>query len=102
LPIIAIGKAAGVRHHDTPPGIDSGRDPWLAILVAFVFSLAVGYFNGWMVVKTRLPSFIITLASLYLLRGLTFGLTIALLNYTRASGIEAYLGGDPLSPLSTG
>jgi simple sugar transport system permease protein len=102
LPIIAIGKAAGVRHHDTPPGIDSGRDPWLAILVAFVFSLAVGYFNGWMVVKTRLPSFIITLASLYLLRGLTFGLTIALLNYTRASGIEAYLSGDPLVAIFNG
>ncbi|HEV3065656.1 MAG TPA: hypothetical protein VGX93_09950, partial [Chthoniobacterales bacterium] len=62
-----------------------GWPPWLAILLAFAFSLAVGYFNGWLVVKTRLPSFIITLASLYLLRGLTFGLTIALLNYTRAS-----------------
>src|ERR1700751_5096400 len=44
-----------------------GWPPWLAILAAFAFSLAVGYLNGWLVVKTRLPSFIITLASLYLL-----------------------------------
>jgi simple sugar transport system permease protein len=73
-----------------------GWPPWLAILLAFAFSLAVGYLNGWLVVKTRLPSFIITLASLYLLRGFTFGLTIALLNYTRASGMGPYLSGDPL------
>src|SRR4029077_3507552 len=49
-----------------------------------------------------LPSFIITLASLYLLRGLTFGLTIALLNYTRASGMGAYLSGDPLVAIFSG
>lgn len=79
-----------------------GWPPWLAILVAFAFSLAVGYLNGWLVVKTRLPSFIITLASLYLLRGLTFGLTIALLNYTRASGMGSYLNGDPLVTIFSG
>jgi simple sugar transport system permease protein len=79
-----------------------GWPPWLAILLAFAFSLAVGYFNGWLVVKTRLPSFIITLASLYLLRGLTFGLTIALLNYTRASGMGSYLSGDPLVAIFSG
>src|SRR6266478_5663212 len=60
--------------------------PWLVILVAFAFSLVVGYFNGWLVGKTRLPSFIITLASLYLLRGLTIGFTLLFTNFTRASG----------------
>ena len=79
-----------------------GWPPWLAIMLAFAFSLGVGYLNGWLVVKTRLPSFIITLASLYLLRGLTFGLTIALLNYTRASGMGSYMSGDPLVTIFTG
>ena len=47
---------------------------WLAIIFAFLFSLLVGFVNGWLVIKTRLPSFIITLASMFLLRGLTIGL----------------------------
>jgi simple sugar transport system permease protein len=75
---------------------------WLGIIVAFLFSLLVGYVNGWLVVKTRLPSFIITLASLYLLRGLTIGLTLLITNFTRASGLRAYLQGDWLAPIFTG
>jgi simple sugar transport system permease protein len=70
--------------------------------VAFVFSLLVGYVNGWLVVKTRLPSFIITLASLYLLRGLTIGLTLLITNFTRASGLRAYVQGDWLASIFTG
>src|SRR5215472_16823445 len=33
-----------------------GWPPWLAILAAFAFSLAIGDLNGWLVVRTRLPS----------------------------------------------
>src|SRR5262249_36201385 len=40
---------------------------WLSIIAAFLFALVVGCVNGWLVVKTRLPSFIITLASMFLL-----------------------------------
>jgi simple sugar transport system permease protein len=75
---------------------------WLGIIVAFLFSLLVGYVNGWLVVKTRLPSFIITLASLYLLRGLTIGLTLLITNFTRASGLRAYVQGDWLASIFTG
>ena len=75
---------------------------WLAIIVAFLFSLLIGYVNGWLVVKTRLPSFIITLASLYLLRGFTIGLTLLFTNFTRASGLRAYIEGDLLAIIFTG
>ena len=75
---------------------------WLGIAVAFLFSLAVGYCNGLLVVKTRLPSFIISLASLYLLRGLTIGVTLLLTNFTRVSGLRAYTQGDPLAFIFTG
>lgn len=40
-----------------------------AILTAFAAAAAVGWFNGFMVNKTGLPSFIITLASFFTLRG---------------------------------
>ncbi len=66
-----------------------GFPVWVAIVLAFVFSLIVGYVNGWLVVTTRLPSFIITLASMFLLRGLTIGFTLLITNVTRASGFLA-------------
>jgi ribose/xylose/arabinose/galactoside ABC-type transport system permease subunit len=62
----------------------------------------VGYVNGWLVVKTRLPSFIITLASLYLLRGLTVGVTLLLTKFTRVSGLRAQAEGDWLAVFLTG
>ena len=42
---------------------------WFAILVAFALALCIGALNGYLVVKTGLPSFIVTLAFLYILRG---------------------------------
>ena len=41
-----------------------------AILAAFAVAGAIGWFNGYMVNKTGLPSFIITLASFFVMRGL--------------------------------
>ncbi len=41
-----------------------------AILAAFAVTAAIGWFNGYMVNKTGLPSFIITLASFFVMRGL--------------------------------
>ncbi len=48
----------------------------LSISIALTFTLAIliGWFNGWLVVKTGLPSFIVTLASMFILRGLSVGL----------------------------
>ena len=46
-------------------------------------AVLVGYFNGLIVVKTRLPSFIVTLASLFILRGLSIGITRAVTGRTQ-------------------
>jgi simple sugar transport system permease protein len=48
---------------------------WGGILSAFAVALLVGYGNGLIVVRTRLPSFIVTLASLFILRGLSIAVT---------------------------
>jgi simple sugar transport system permease protein len=48
---------------------------WGGVLSAFAAAILVGWFNGLIVVKTRLPSFIVTLASLFILRGLSIGIT---------------------------
>jgi simple sugar transport system permease protein len=92
----AAGMVVGI------PVSQFGWPLWLGIMVALLFSLLVGYFNGWLIVKTRLPSFIITLASLYLLRGLTIGLTLLFTNFTRVSGLRAYIKGDGVAPIFAG
>jgi simple sugar transport system permease protein len=47
-----------------------GMQIGFAILACFAAAIAVGWFNGYMVNKTGLPSFIITLASFFVMRGL--------------------------------
>lgn len=47
-----------------------GLPVWLAILLTFVVAVMVGLANGYLVLRTGLPSFIVTLATMYALRGL--------------------------------
>jgi simple sugar transport system permease protein len=61
----------------------------LAILATLVFAALVGAINGQIVIRTRLPSFIVTLAFLFILRGLTLvGLKLATGGSTQLRGIE--------------
>ena len=68
---------------------------WLAVLIALLFGAGFGVLNGWLVVKTRLPSFIVTLAGLFVLRGLTIALTRWLTGRTQVGGV-ADAAGDGL------
>ena len=51
--------------------VSMGLPVWLAIILTFILCMGVGALNGWLVIKTGLPSFIVTLAFLFILRGLT-------------------------------
>src|SRR6202012_4441929 len=59
----------------------------LAILFAFAGSMALGALNGYLVIKTKLPSFIVTLAFLFILRGLTLALSVLFSDRTIISGV---------------
>jgi simple sugar transport system permease protein len=48
---------------------------WVGVLLALLVSLSIGYINGWILMKTKLPSFIVTLATFLMLTGLNLGLT---------------------------
>ncbi|PUA19756.1 ATPase [Glaciimonas sp. PCH181] len=67
---------------------------WLAVIFAFAGSMALGWLNGYLVIKTRLPSFIVTLAFLFILRGLTLALSIMFANRTIVSGVGEYASKD--------
>jgi simple sugar transport system permease protein len=58
---------------------------WWSIGAAVVFAALVGLFNGYVVVKTGLPSFIVTLGMLFALSGATIGFSRLLTNRTQLS-----------------
>jgi simple sugar transport system permease protein len=60
-----------------------GLPLWGGIGCAFGAAILVGYLNGLIVVKTKLPSFIVTLASLFILRGLSIAITRAVTGRTQ-------------------
>ena len=71
---LSVGSMIGfVRHDDRDPNDHFGVPIGASVLLAFVAAMAIGALNGFIIVRTRLPSFIVTLASLYMLRGLTVG-----------------------------
>ncbi|HQX83843.1 MAG TPA: ABC transporter permease [Aestuariivirga sp.] len=75
---------------------------WASVLMAFGACAFVGYLNGLIVVHTGLPSFIVTLGSLFMLRGLTLGVTRGITGRTQASGLHEYSAGDWITPLFAG
>ncbi|WP_233862908.1 ABC transporter permease [Paraburkholderia adhaesiva] len=72
---------------------------WLSILFAFVCCVALGALNGYLVMRTRLPSFIVTLAFLFILRGLTLALSVMFANRTIVSGVGDVARADWLTNL---
>jgi simple sugar transport system permease protein len=56
-------------------GSGFGVNVYVAIAVLFGIGLLVGFVNGFLVVRMRLNAFIVTLAMLILLRGMTLGVT---------------------------
>jgi simple sugar transport system permease protein len=70
---------------------------WLAIAGTLVFAALIGLLNGFVVVRSKLPSFIVTLATFFVLRGVSIGgvllvnhgSTQVALNGTSAGGLAS-------------
>jgi simple sugar transport system permease protein len=76
---------------------------WASLLLAGIASGLVGWLNGYLVIRTGLPSFIVTLAALFILRGVTIALTRIITDgSTQVGGVEAATHGDPLRALLAG
>lgn len=52
-----------------------GLNVWVGVLVALLVSLLIGAFNGWLLMRTGLPSFLVTLGTFFVLRGANLGVT---------------------------
>ncbi len=51
----------------------AGLSLWIALPVSLLLALGLGWFNGFMVNRTSLPSFIVTLGTFFVLRGAKLG-----------------------------
>jgi simple sugar transport system permease protein len=65
---------------------------WPAIVLTLLAATAVGFINGYMVMSTKLPSFIVTLATFFILQGINLGVTKAVTNQVDVSGIDTAKG----------
>ncbi|MEU8234943.1 ABC transporter permease [Actinoplanes sp. NPDC048967] len=52
-----------------------GMNLWVGALVSLVFCLFIGFLNGYLVMKTGIPSFLITLGTFFVLQGANLGVT---------------------------
>ncbi|MGH8846353.1 MAG: ABC transporter permease [Polaromonas sp.] len=78
-----------------------GWPVWLSVIFAFTVAMGLGAVNGWLVVKTGLPSFIVTLAFFFILRGLSLALSVLLTGKTIISShedlvLQELIAADPL------
>ena len=66
----------------------AGLTLWIAIPLSLMVALAIGYMNGWLVEKTRLPSFTITLATYYVLIGAKLGFSKLIVDQVQVGDIS--------------
>jgi simple sugar transport system permease protein len=64
-----------------------GVNIWVAMLLSLVMALAVGALNGIMVMRTGLPSFIVTLGTFFVLQGIDLALVKALIGQVAIQGM---------------
>jgi simple sugar transport system permease protein len=65
---------------------------WPAMALVLLFGLAIGFVNGITVVKTKLPSFIVTLATFFVLQGVNAAGTLKLTGQTAIQDIDTASG----------
>jgi simple sugar transport system permease protein len=65
---------------------------WVAILVALAIAVGVGLLNGILVVRTGLPSFIVTLGTFFVLRGVNLAVTKSIIDQVSVVGFTQSKG----------
>jgi simple sugar transport system permease protein len=78
---------------------DLGLNLWVGALVSLVFCLLIGFLNGYLVMKTGIPSFLITLGTFFVLQGANLGVTKLVTNAVSSPDISKIQGYDSLGKI---
>jgi simple sugar transport system permease protein len=84
------------------PIVTFGWPLWAAAGLGFAFAALVGAINGFIVVRLSIPSFLVTLGMMFILRGLGLAVSLIVAGTTQVYGLKAKLVADPLYPLLVG
>jgi simple sugar transport system permease protein len=75
-----------------------GQPIWIGISATLLFGMLVGLINGLMVVRTAVPSLIVTLGSLFAVQGVVLGVTVLITKSTsvaiKVTGTAKWMFGD--------
>lgn len=71
-----------------------GANIWLSIVLALAFAIGVGAANAYISMKTGVPSFIVTLAALFILQGANLAVTKLITGTVSIQGMTAVDGYD--------
>lgn len=75
-----------------------GLSIWVGIAAALAFGVLVGLVNGLMIIKTNVPSLIVTLGSLFAVQGMVLGVTVLVTKSTsvalKTEGLAKAIFGD--------
>ncbi|HVL83931.1 MAG TPA: ABC transporter permease [Pseudonocardia sp.] len=66
---------------------------WVGVVISLALALTIGFLNGYLVVRTGIPSFLITLSMFFILRGANLGTTKAVTGTVatdNASGLDGF------------
>ena len=76
-----------------------GINLWVGAAVSLLFALAIGFLNGYLVMKTGIASFLITLGSFFVLSGVNLGLTKLITGSVSTANINQMDGYGSLSAI---
>jgi simple sugar transport system permease protein len=73
---LSVGSVLGFSSFIVPYlMLHYGYSVWVAALIALAVAISIGLINGMLVVTTRIPSFIVTLGTLLIWRGVLLGIS---------------------------
>lgn len=76
-----------------------GLNIWLTLVIALLFALGVGAANAYVSMKTGVPSFIVTLAALFILQGSNLAVTKLLTGTVAIQGMASVDGYDSVKAI---
>jgi len=72
---------------------------WVGAVFSLAFALTLGAINGWLLIKTKLPSFLVTLGSFLMLQGLNIAITKLITGNVATEDISGMAGFNTLSAI---
>jgi simple sugar transport system permease protein len=76
-----------------------GVNMWVGALLSLAFCLLIGFLNGYLVMKTGIPSFLITLGTFFVLQGANLGVTKLVTKTVSSLDVSRIQGYDSLGKI---